>query len=108
MRRPRHQDHWGGKLREAVGRGEAEGDEYGELVPIEGMPSGNPVAVAFINFAKATVRDGEDQTGEAGAREGTAQRKRSRAHSRGGHSKTACVKVSSPEEHLRHVRRTGF
>ena len=72
-----------------------------------GMPSGNPVAVAFMNFAKATVRDGEVQTGEAGAREGTARRKRSRAHSRGGHSKTACEKDSSPEEHLGHKGRTG-
>ena len=68
----------------AAGRGEAGGDEYGESVPRGGMPSGNPVAVAFMNFARATVRDGEDQTGEAGAREGTARRKRSLAHSRGG------------------------
>ena len=90
------------------GRGEAGGDEYGESVPRGGMPSGKPVAVAFMNFARATVRAGEDQTGEAGAREGTARRKRSRAHSRGGHSKTACAKVSSPEEHLGHVGRTGF
>ena len=98
----------GGRLRAAVGRGDAEGDEYGESVPSGGMPSGNPVAVAFMNFARATVRGGEDQTGESGAREETARRQRSQAHSRGGHSRTACEKDSSPEEHLGHVGRTGF
>ena len=91
----------------AAGPGEAGGIAYGESVLSGGMPSGKPVAVAFMNFAKATSRWGEDQTGEAGSSDGTARRKRCLAHSRGGHSKRAYVRVLSPEEHLGHVGRTG-
>ena len=86
--------------------GEGGGVVNGESDPRGGMPSGKPVAVAFMNFARATTRGREDQTGEAGSSEGTARRKRCLAHSQGGHSRTACVKVSSPEEHLGHVGRT--
>ena len=71
------------------------------------MPSGKPVAVAFMNFAKETMRGGEDQTGDAGSSDGTARRKRCPADSRGGHPNAVCVKVSSSEEHLGHMGRTG-
>ena len=47
--------------------GEGGGVVYGGSIPRGGMPSGNPVAVAFMNFAKATVRWGEDQRGDAGS-----------------------------------------
>ena len=80
---------------------------YGESVSSGGMPSGNPVAVAFMNFASATTRWREDQTGDAGSSDGTAQRKRCLAHSRGGYPNRVCEKVSSSEEHLRHTGRTG-
>ena len=78
-----------------------------ESVPSGGMPSGNPVAVAFMNFAKTTTRWGKDHTVDAGSTDETAPRKRSLAHSRGGHPKTACVKVSSSEKHLGQVGRSG-
>ena len=87
--------------------GEASGVRYGESVPSGGMPSGKPVAVALMNFARARTRGGEDQTGDAGSSDGTARRKRRLAQSRGGHLKTACVKVSSSEEHLGQTGRTG-
>ena len=87
------------------GPGEAGGVTYGESVPSGGMLSGNLVAVAFMNFAKAITSGGEDQTGDAGSSDGTAQRKRCLACSRGGHLSTACSKVSSSEEHLGQVGR---
>ena len=87
--------------------GEASGVRHGESVPSGGIPSGKPVAVALMNFARATTRGGEDQTGDAGSSDGTARRKRCLAQSRGGHPKTACVKVSSSEKHLGQVGRTG-
>ena len=62
-------------------RGEGGGVVYGESDPSGGMPSGKPVAVAFMNFAKATTRGGEDQTGDTGSSDGTARRKRCLAHS---------------------------
>ena len=87
--------------------GEAWGEVYGESTPKVGMLSENPVAVAFMNLASATSRVGEDQRGDAESSDGTAQRKQCLAHSRGGHSRTACVKVSSSAEHLGQIRRTG-
>ena len=107
MQQPRHLYLGGGRGSGVAAWGEGGGVEYRESVPRGGMPSGNPVAVDLMNFAKATTRGGEDQTGDARSSEGTAWRKRCLAHSRGGHSKTSCVKVSSPEEHLGHVGRTG-
>ena len=88
--------------------GEGGGVVYGESTSRGGMPSGNPVAVAFMNFAKAITRGGEDQRGDAGSSDRTTLRKRCLAQSRGGHPKTACGKVSSSVEHLGHVGRTGF
>ena len=88
--------------------GEASGVVYGKSVPSGGMPSGKPVAIAFMNFAKATTRGGEDQMGDAGSSDGTARRKRCLAHWRGGHSKTAYMKVSLPEEPLGHIGRMGY
>ena len=73
----------------AAGVGEAGGVRHGESVPSGGMPSGNPVAVALMNFARATTRGGEDQTGDVGPSDGTARRKRCLAQSREGHPKTA-------------------
>ena len=91
----------------AVWMGDASRVMYGESVPSGGIPSGKPVAVALMNFAKATTRRGEDQMGDAGSSDGTARRKRCLAQSRGGHLRTACVKDSSSEEHLGQVGMTG-
>ena len=65
----------------AVGPEEAGGVAYGVSTSSGGMPSGKPVAIAFMNFARATTRWGEDQMGEAGSSDGTARRKRCLAHS---------------------------
>ena len=96
---------WGGGR--AASQGEASGVRYGDSVPSGGILSGKPVAVALMNFARATTKGGEDQTGDAGSRDGTARRKRCLGQSRGGHLSTACEKVSSSEEHLGQVGRTG-
>ena len=54
-----------------AGRGAAWGVPYGESTPSGGMPSGNPVAVAFMNFTKAITSGEEDQTVDAVSSDGT-------------------------------------
>ena len=92
---------------ERLATDEDRGVMYGGSVPRGGIPSGNPVAITCINLAKAIARGGEDQRENEGSSDGTTRSKQCFAHSRGGHPWTACGKVSSSPEYIRHVGRTG-
>ena len=71
------------------------------------MLSGNPVAVALMNLARATTRDGVDQMGDSWSSEVTPGRKRVLAQAQGGQENIAWLRFSSPEEYRGQVGSTG-